>query len=64
MITEAQAGTYALSLFAGNTLIWDIAASEEADCLDVTIFNPEEVGGDGFATVTCWMDGERPYGEW
>lgn len=65
MITEAAAGTYAKSLFAGETLIWDVAESTENDgCIDVTVFNPEEVGGDGFAVVTCWMDGDRVYGEW
>lgn len=64
-ITNEQAGTYAVSLFDGNSLIWDVVDSAENEgCIDVTVFNPEQVGGDGFAVVTCWMDGDRVHGEW
>jgi hypothetical protein len=64
-ITETQACTYAKSLFEGNTLVWDVRTSNENEgCLDVEVFNPEQVGGDGFAVVTCWLENGQPYGEW
>lgn len=65
-ITETEACIYAKSLFTGETLIWDVRPSTQCDegCVDVECFNPEQIGGDGFAVVTCWIENDQPYGEW
>lgn len=65
MITETQAGGYALDLFRSygvEPIIWNLIPSiENENCIDVEIH-----GGDdyGFVTVTCWLEDGKPYGEW
>ena len=64
MITESQAGRYALDLFRSygtDPIIWNMRPSDEHEAIDVEIHGGDEYG---FVTVTCWLENGQPYGEW